>query len=175
MKALFTDIDGVLNSASSAEMYFAFLKHDDPGMNRFYNSSDLIKFKPNLGPDCTVSEFCPLAVSNYNYILREVPDLKVVISSYWRLGRSIEDLQSIFKWLGLPHDRIIGKTPSIHGVQRGVEIKDWLSKNPEVTKYAVIDDDSDMDVIDPGCFFHIDSYNGLIYTQALEIIKHFKN
>lgn len=174
MKVLFTDIDGCLNSAASAEMFHAFLKHEDPKYNRFYNSSDLIKFKPDMGLDCRASEFCPLAVSNYNYILQNIPDLKVVISSYWRWGRTVEQLQEIFTWLGLPADRIIDKTPVIHNVQRGVEIEKWLDSHPEVTKYAIMDDDSDMLEEQLPNFFNIDGYNGLVYTQAIQMVKHFK-
>lgn len=43
---------GVLILPLLQNFYYAFLKHEDPKMNRFYNSSGLIKFKADLGPDC---------------------------------------------------------------------------------------------------------------------------
>jgi hypothetical protein len=165
MQILFTDIDGCLNSAQSAELYYGFNQKD---------KSDFVTFKSDLGPGCRSSEFCPIAVSNYNYILKEIPDLKVVISSYWRVGKSIDELKEIFTWLGLPADRIIDKTPILSAVQRGIEITTWLSKNPEVTEYAVIDDDDDMESVKPGAFFHLDNYVGLTYRDSQKIIKYYR-
>ncbi len=172
MKVLMTDIDGCLNSAASAELLLCI-----PEARRSKNESFLQQFGsyqvqgrpwPRLP-----SEFCPLAVSNYNYILQKVPDLKVVVSSFWRWGKTVDELRDIFTWLGLPADRVIDKTPVLHGVHRGAEILKWLEGHPEVTKYAIIDDDSDMDGTDEKAFFHCDSYNGLVYTQSMEIIKYF--
>jgi hypothetical protein len=38
--------------------------------------------------------------------------------------------------------KVSGITPTL-GNTRGDEIREWLRKNPEVTKYAILDDDSD--------------------------------
>lgn len=165
MKVLMLDFDGVLNSAQSAELYYGLLRED---------KSNFITFKSDLAEDATSSDFCPIAVSNLNYILKNIPDLKIVVSSFWRWGRDVEALREIFTWLGLPADRIIDVTPIIHGVARGTEILKWLELNPECTEYAVIDDDTDLDGIDFSRFVHIDSYNGLTYTDSMKMVSLFK-
>jgi hypothetical protein len=175
MNILFLDFDGVLNSAASYELHYAFLKYEEEAKNRFYNKSDLIKFKPDLGPGCRADEFCPIAVSNLGYIFRKLPDLKVVVSSFWRMGNTIEGLKEIFTWLGLPADRIIDKTPYIAAVQRGFEIMTWIKESGQpVTKYAILDDDDDMEGTNLDWFFKTDPLDGLTHSQAIKIIKHFE-
>lgn len=165
MRVLFLDIDGVLNSAQSAELYYGFVQEA---------KSDFVTFKPNLAKDATSGEFCPIAVSNLNWILKSVPDLKIVVSSFWRWGRTVEGLQEIFTWLGLPSDRIISTTPIIHSVARGVEILKWLELNPGITQYAVVDDDNDMGGVPAESVFLTDPYIGLDYRRAIGIIHHFE-
>ncbi len=165
MRVIFLDIDGVLNSAQSAELYYGF--------NQQYKS-DFVTFKENLAKDATSGEFCPIAVSNLNYLLQNLPDVKIVVSSFWRWGNDVAGLQEIFKWLGLPAERIISTTPIIHSVARGVEILKWLELNPGVTQYAVIDDDSDMPGIPAENFFLTDPYLGLDYRRAISVVLHFE-
>lgn len=68
---------------------------------------------------------------------------KVVLSSTWRLFEpSREEVRKqvcdfidvtprLFSGVYAPHER-------------GHEIKDWLDRHPEVTRYAILDDNSDM-------------------------------
>lgn len=63
--------------------------------------------------------------------------VQVVLSSAWRITH---DFKVIGEAFGLP---IIDRTPSLLGT-RGTEINAWLSQHPEVTQYAIVDDDSDM-------------------------------
>lgn len=67
---------------------------------------------------------------------------KVVLSSTWRLSESsrerVKELVTDF----------IDVTPRFHfdhirGDRRGEEVADWLSRHPEVTRYAILDDDND--------------------------------
>jgi hypothetical protein len=54
-------------------------------------------------------------------------------------------MQEYFKQIGLQRaDAIISCTPDIDNVTRGQQIQAWLEKHPEVTRYAIIDDNSDM-------------------------------
>jgi hypothetical protein len=70
-------------------------------------------------------------------------NLKVVLSSSWRLGMDGEWLAKFGEFLGLP---IIDKTPTDWRPHqtRGHEIKAWLDNHVEVTHYAIVDDDCDM-------------------------------
>lgn len=74
-----------------------------------------------------------------------------VISSTWRLGRSVEQLRAILSGHGFTGE-IIGCTPygskGPNGYRRGYEIQEWLDKHGlacDVEKFAIVDDDSDME------------------------------
>jgi len=74
-----------------------------------------------------------------------IPECQVVISSAWRIGRSIEELQKLFSDnnVGL---EIIGKTDSTKfNGKRGEEILDWIEANHYTGPYIVIDDE-DFDI-----------------------------
>jgi len=153
MKIIFLDIDGVLNSR-------------DWYMRREDRSKD-----PGLKERDFSYEFDPEAIDLLNYI-EDKTHAKVVVSSTWRLGRRVEDLQKILDDAGF-YGEIIDKTPSMHcridgqpagyRIPRGCEIDWWLSKNGEfqrinwskkkqqeyldkaiVKNYVILDDDSDM-------------------------------
>lgn len=68
---------------------------------------------------------------------------KVVLSSTWRLFE--ESRKEVKKQVC----DFIDVTPRLFmGIyapkERGHEIKDWLDRHPEVTRYAILDDNSDM-------------------------------
>lgn len=68
----------------------------------------------------------------------------VVVSSAWRIGRGVADLQQEFSKRGalILAAAIVART-DWGGPQRGDEIARWLDANPG-TEYLIIDDDSDM-------------------------------
>lgn len=69
-------------------------------------------------------------------------DCKVVLSSSWRLHP--DGITAVEKAVV----KVIDKTPYLDGI-RGDEVKAWLDKHPEVTKYAILDDDSDFHTDQP--------------------------
>lgn len=114
MKVLFLDIDGVCNSAEWAA-----------AGNSLWHGT------------------CPEMVKQVRRII-EATKCQVVLSSTWRLypeARAVVkrdvchfidctiDMQRGGKW---------GVAP------RGEEIKEWLDRHPQVTQYAILDDNSDM-------------------------------
>ena len=79
-------------------------------------------------------------------VLRDFPDAHVVISSTWRVKRSLQDLQRLF-----PPDvaiRVIGVTPAwqdfdhtVYSYHRQAEIEAWLKANRSPwEKFVVLDD-----------------------------------
>lgn len=68
---------------------------------------------------------------------------KVVISSTWRVGRSLDELQQIFRLMGLG-GLIVDITPWHKTGPRGDEIDHWLKDNTKTKQYAIVDDDGDM-------------------------------
>jgi hypothetical protein len=123
MKVCFLDIDGVLNSRE----YFKTGEAD----------------RTSLGPARYID---PAAVRRLNRLL-SMTGAVVVVSSAWRIGRSVAQLEAILRirdFTGL----VIDKTTVLEDpmYQRGDEIRLWLNDNP-VESFIVLDDNHDMDAV----------------------------
>ena len=126
MKVLFLDIDGVLNSSN------------------WYKNRPHKFLKDNPEESDWECELDPAAILVFKKLVHDVPDLQIVISSTWRLNYELSEFKRRFsQMLSIEPSRVIDKTPRLNTI-RGLEIQDWLSRNPQVTKFAIIDDDSDM-------------------------------
>lgn len=149
MKVIFLDIDGVLNTVQS-EIYWGSKQENHYLL------------------------FCPITILNLNRILKEVPDVKIVISSSWRVGSTIKELKEIFSKNLIDESFIIDKTPFLgYDVDRGIEINQWLSKN-SVESFVIIDDDDDMCDLS----FHLfktNPYEGLMWRCSSDIIEYLNN
>lgn len=119
MKVLFLDIDGVLNSRDFVRRRRASDKN-----YRLWLDVDEI------------------AVKRLQRILKET-GAKVVLSSTWRLYKDSRDMvrQRVCRYIDCTADLQRGSKRGI--VPRGEEVQLWLDQHPEVTHYAIIDDDSD--------------------------------
>ena len=85
--------------------------------------------------------FSAVACKNFQSLLDQVPDLKIVISSSWRhLGE--EQCKKTLHANGIDSSRVIGITGNERG-ERGGQVKAYLAGNPEITHYVIIDDESD--------------------------------
>lgn len=79
-----------------------------------------------------------------NTILERVPDLKIVISSAWRIwGREYMQKILVKNGVSLSQGKVIDITGQEQGI-RGYQIQCWLDRNPGVTKFAILDDETDM-------------------------------
>lgn len=114
-RVLFLDIDGVLNSEA------------------WYRA------RPD-GPWSESREFDPEAVWILHAIVA-MTGCEIVISSSWRIGRTVEELQVLLP--GLP---VVARTPiRTTAVTRGAEVREYMALHPEITASAILDDDSDFD------------------------------
>ena len=163
IKLMFLDIDGVLNSET------------------FYkNKSENELFKEEGYPLCEID---PSAIEKINIIIRQT-GTKVVISSSWRLGRTIKYLQDIFNKKGCI-GTIVGVTPHLkytgsdNTVPRGCEIEEYLNTNFNYDvktniKYVIIDDDIDMLFYQKDHFLQTTEYDGItdvIVTKAINLLN----
>lgn len=124
MKVIFLDFDGVLNSSASFVME-----------KRIREKQYLTKKKL-----CPINEtLCHVCTSNFQLILDEVPDAKIVISSTWRELFDLEWLKKKLNSYGVDSTKVIGITPSSFR-SRGYEIDQWLKDHPEVTSFVILDD-----------------------------------
>lgn len=119
MKILFLDIDGVLNSRQ-----FVYRQRAKDKNYRLWLDTD------------------PIAVALVQRIIRETK-CKVVLSSTWRhypeARKHVTD--NVCRFIDVTKD--LNNKHRKNGVDRGYEIDEWLSRHPSVTKYAILDDDSD--------------------------------
>lgn len=123
MKILFLDFDGVLNSWQSV----------------YWEKRHEISSKTIL---------CPIAMSNLDELMKVTPNLRIVVSSTWRKYIPIDDLKKILSEQGFKSaeriiDYTIYKQSGLKFSQTGErwgEIKEWLDEHPEVTQWAIVDD-----------------------------------
>lgn len=169
MKVIFLDVDGVLNSHQSTTFWHN-KRDQEKWENEMYDSwTGTLK-------EYIAHEFCPIALSNVEELIRRVPELKIVISSTWRYSETPDTLRKILSPSKLVGDAIIDITPDFgwrdgKKVQRGDEIQDWLDKHPEVTHYVIVDDDNDMLESQKKNFVHTSSLHGFQYGDMLWALR----
>lgn len=144
MKVIFLDFDGVLNCIGTVF------------------SADNIEKSVQLSRE---------RVGILNEIVKQT-NAKIVISSSWRIGSSIETLETYLECFGLNcYDEnmdklVIDKTPNLLSGFRGREIDNWLSEHSEVEQYVILDDDCDMLPSQFNNFVNTKFYSGLTYLDA---------
>lgn len=140
-KVLFLDIDGVLNSHRSASAFHGF-PHG-------FSESDMKRF--DMVALALIQRVC------------EETGCSVVLSSSWRI---LHDVHECANGLDLP---IFDKTPNDSGGHRCRQIQKWLKEHPEVTRYAIVDDDSDMLLEQLPFFVKTKHADGLSYANYLQL------
>lgn len=148
IKVLFLDIDGVLNSR-----YWYYTR------KREYNREN------EFDPDC---------VRMVKHIIKAT-GCKIVLSSVWRLD---EENRKEVRDQGFD---FIDVTPSLHRPantsweyrERGREVAAWLSLHPEVTNYAILDDEGDF--FDWQFLFQTDNLIGITEDVVIRVIRHFES
>jgi hypothetical protein len=144
MKVLFLDIDGVLNSART------LVARGGYPMELTGHHLDM---------------FDTIAVGLVRSLC-EKANVSVVVSSAWRITHHVD---AIGRALDLP---TIDRTPSLSKT-RGHEIADWLAKHPQVTRYAIVDDDSDMLPEQLPYFVKTDGNEGLSFANYIRLCEIF--
>ena len=99
-----------------------------------------------------------LAVAFLDSALTEL-GIKIVVSSSWRIGEDRLRLSTYLDLAGFTarlHDDF--KTKSTDGF-RGNDVREWLSRHPEVSEWVIIDDETD---------FHEDQLDRLVHVDMFE-------
>jgi hypothetical protein len=156
---VFLDVDGVLN----CQLHY----HSEEFQS--YRNKSKKELEEETLDDYHLSQISKERVEWLNGLCKNTNSV-VVVSSTWRHGRSIEDLQELFDKCGGTF-KVIGKTGSCGCRIRGVEIHEWLKKNIDKEEhgvhyfdyysYVILDDDSDMLLNQGPHFFQTDTYSGL--------------
>jgi len=167
IKVLFLDFDGVLNSRQHV---LATKAIKVPGADTMADAN-LFRMKLDVNKN---------NIWVLGYILDQVPDLKIVISSAWRLFYHMEDFAELFKLLKLDHTRIIGKTPKKMSSERCHEIRMWVDEYTELhhkqVDFLAVDDHVIWDITQEFKDREIltDPWVGLTMHDAFKIIEHFR-
>ena len=122
-------------------------------------------------------QICDKNILCLKQALDQLPEVKIVISSAWRLGYSLDNLKELLT-LNKIKNEVIGVTPSIGKPSsiRGDEIKEFLNSNPRIKNFLVIDDNSVFDLGDPYIknFLKTSPFTGLTPEDTQTIINFFK-
>ena len=162
-RIIFLDIDGVLNCQIFFEKYFSSKKRLTKQVKAF--EIDRAEFYK--------SQICVERMDWLNTLCQKVGAV-VVISSAWRKGKTVDDLQSILNNSGATF-KVIGKTGEDGSRIRGVEIANYLCRLEYEYEYVIIDDDSDMLLQQQHNFFQTDNYAGLTPTICHRIALFFES
>lgn len=166
MKILFLDIDSVLNHSRYA---------GDCYEGEEYAGCAFVEDKVPL---------CKDNIEALKHLFEEVPDLKVVWSTDWRLydKPDYNGFKNPRQWLEAQdwmEGRVIGKTPKKMSSTHYEEIRMWFSyekKDLDIEKFAILDDyDSyGMSTYFKNDFFKCWYDNGLTMEIADKVIDHLK-
>lgn len=146
MKIIFLDIDGVMNS------FNGIIKRGGQALRDLHEEHfEVLK-----------------------WIIQQT-NARIVISSTWRIGNTLEDLKEILN----PHinsEIIIDKTPNLHK-ERGNEIQAWLDNNSQfvIESFVILDDDSDMVHLTEDHLVQTKDDYGLTYIEGYKAICHLNN
>lgn len=90
-------------------------------------------------------EFDPICLHFLQDLLRRT-DAHIVVSSSWREGRTLSQIQSIFQLNGIHH--VVGMTPVLEGKTRGHEIQQYIDNVKRIERFVIIDDEEEMSELD---------------------------
>ena len=97
----------------------------------------------------------------------------IVMSSTWRIKRTIPELITLLETFGVINPNVVDKTPNIWG-ERGHEILTWLDVNKFKGQFVILDDEtSDMGQMTP-FVVKTSMIGGLQGHHVLAVINHFK-
>lgn len=148
MRIIFLDIDGVLNSEAW------LLKLDEKHRQLGHNEPTRPKSETTCECYRLENQIDHAAVVRLNHLVAQT-DAKIVVSSSWRKLLDPPELARVLAGHGLVAE-IIGETPDGYDeemraiyefpdrVFRGHEIDFWLKRHPEVDRFVILDDGSDM-------------------------------
>lgn len=98
---------------------------------------------------------------------------EIVLSSTWRLGKESREevARQVYPFIDITPNLWTPKEKKV----RGDEIQDWLNRHPEVEKYAILDDDSDMLPEQLPNFFQTTWAEGITDEIQKKVIEHLTN
>lgn len=150
VKIIFLDIDGVLNNLKDAH-------ENNPRCDRF--AQDYRNWNPKA--IARLDDICFYGRA------------QVVISSTWRkIYPDHNWWNEQFRLAGCEYVDVIDITGNSNNGFRGREIQEYLNANPEITRYVILDDESDFYPYQPRIY--VDMWGGLTILHAMEAINYLR-
>lgn len=146
MKAIFLDIDGVLNNTKHLVELVDLI-----GRNQYII---LIKQIHNIPFDY---RSCKMLQE----LIKET-GAEIILSSTWRMNK--EQIAIIEEYAEI---KIKDITPKLNG-NRGEEIKQYLNNHPKIIEYVILDDDTDMLKEQMGHFVKVNNMTGFTITEYIQ-------
>ena len=143
----------------------------------FLDVDGVLNHRAIFQPSRSGSPLCPAAIRRLRGVV-SATGCRVVLSSTWRmLPHHVEHLRAAggfpsahedWRTVEVPVEVRNGIVVTIH--QRGYEIAEWLSRHPEVERYAIVDDDSDMLPTQLPFFVQTSFDTGLLDEHAARLV-----
>lgn len=99
-------------------------------------------------------------------------DAAIVITSTWRLGATVEELEELLVNAGVhASGRVVGSTPCLIDLPRGAEIAAWLQQaTAPISRFVILDNLHEMGALNE-CLVPTDPRCGLVGAQVEEIVS----
>ena len=157
-RIIFLDIDGVLQPPSSQKRFRYDLEALRENLAQRFGAEYREVDRYDLG--AVVHDWHAGAVARLR-ALCEDHGARIVVSSDWRLRRTMAQLQALFRLHDLHHlvvDRTADASRPPH--YRAGEVKQYLDAHPEIARFVIIDDGyrTEFDELFPDQFVHTGSY-----------------
>lgn len=138
MKVIFLDIDGVLQGYGQQNRHKHDLKEVKESVIKYYSKDFETVNKYDIG---AAKYDWDIEVVGMFKTICEYSGAKFVISSDWRLRKTVKQLQLIFSLHDLDCYVIdkVGEYPEID--DRGKEIEEYLRHHKEIEQFVIVDDD----------------------------------
>lgn len=173
---IFLDIDGVIATRKAFNKKWKDFSGFEVGVE---DLSSLLEKNNTRFPPLSMDHWpfdtkCCTSIHRLQLKYRKLGyDVRYVISSSWRTGRTIEELDDLFILKGLILDSIVDKTG--RSESRGQEINEWLEENDGLdTPFIVIDDECNYDIkqhIDDKHLIDTKFYSGFNIYKEKEAYK----
>lgn len=125
--------------------------------------------------------FTPEAISAFNMLCRYIQEdydlageLVIILSSSWRKDNSVEEINDIFKTMGIDKE-VSDVTPFLNTIKRSDEILSFINENP-CDYWIAIDDGGMFELEELGDrWYKVNPYTGMTADDILPIINRIKS